>query len=352
VGESTPVLRRRQGDDTWDVILRGAGALALAATLLIILVPGASRLVVFVLLTLWCHGPLSPLLPAAYEPVLLAYGRLFPPLLVAIVGALTSTGVEYLNYQLYRKLLEWDSFDRVLRSPHGRRVIQLYVRRPFLTVWLCVWSPLPDWAARILAAHSGYSVRRYLSAFLLARIPRFWLLAEVGMHWLPSGGAVLAVAAGFAGVALIGLLRRPNASASPPSSIPASESHMRTTLLLLLVSTLPAMPGMVSGTLAAQEAAGRLPDGPALGGSMDRSLYEGSGITAVSFRLSSLRRNGVGSEVGVSLFPEALPGGLLLAPDLGPAYNISLPGATILLKAGGSAILGIGQGIGAIPACI
>ena len=37
----------------------------------------------FVLTTLWVHGPWSPLLPAAYEPVLLLFGKLYPPLLIA-----------------------------------------------------------------------------------------------------------------------------------------------------------------------------------------------------------------------------------------------------------------------------
>ena len=44
----------------------------------------------FILTTLWVHGPWSPLLPAAYEPVLMVFGKLYPPLLIAAVGVLTS----------------------------------------------------------------------------------------------------------------------------------------------------------------------------------------------------------------------------------------------------------------------
>jgi hypothetical protein len=132
-------------------------------------------------------------------------------------------------------------------------------------------------------------------------------------------------------------------------SPPAGEIFMRTLLLALLATSVSAMP-LPAGTVAAQRAPGRLPDGLAIGGSMDRFLYEGTGVTAVSFRLTSLRQNSAGTEVGVSLFPQALEfGALLLAPDLGPAYNISLPGATLLVKAGGSALLGLGGGVGAIP---
>ena len=36
----------------------------------------------FLLLVLICHGPLSPFLPATFEPILLRYGQLHPPLLI------------------------------------------------------------------------------------------------------------------------------------------------------------------------------------------------------------------------------------------------------------------------------
>lgn len=166
------------------------------------------EMAVFVLITLWCHGPLSPFLPAAYEPVLLAYGQVLPPLLITAVGASCSTGMEYLNYHLYRRLLKCDAFDRVLRSSSARRIIQPFFRRPFVTVWFCVLSPLPDWAARILASHSGYSVRRYLAAVLLARLPRFWLLTTLGLHLRLSISTLVAIGLASAAITLAGIRYR------------------------------------------------------------------------------------------------------------------------------------------------
>jgi hypothetical protein len=43
---------------------------------------------------------------------------------------------------------------------------------------------------------------------VFGRFPKFWLLAAVGLHWMPSGGTVLAIAAASAGVTLLGLRRR------------------------------------------------------------------------------------------------------------------------------------------------
>jgi hypothetical protein len=121
---------------------------------------------------------------------------------------------------------------------------------------------------------------------------------------------------------------------------------MRTTLLLVLglvTSILPA------GLLGAQQGS-RLVDGPAKGVTVDRFFYEDVGLTAVSYRLSALRSGAVGTEIGVSLFPEALRArALLLAPDFGAAYNVSLPRMTLLVKAGGSAITGLGGDILFMP---
>jgi hypothetical protein len=93
-----------------------------------------------------------------------------------------------------------------------------------------------------------------------------------------------------------------------------------------------------------------LPNGPALGATVDRFSYEGEGITALTFRFSGLRSRTLGSEIGVSLFPDGLQyGTLLLAPDLGAAFNASGPGITVLVKGGLSMLAGIGRGLGFIP---
>jgi hypothetical protein len=81
----------------------------------------------------------------------------------------------------------------------------------------------------------------------------------------------------------------------------------------------------------------------AIGVSVDRFIYEGDGLTAVSFRYSALRPRKVGTEFSVSVFPDAISGGaLLLAPDLGPAFNATGPDMNLLFKAGFSSLAGLG----------
>jgi hypothetical protein len=109
------------------------------------------------------------------------------------------------------------------------------------------------------------------------------------------------------------------------------------TVFLLLIGIIP-MVGAPRVSLGAQGGPSRL-QGKALGGSIDRFSYEDVSITAFTFRYSGLRPGGLGPEVGVSLFPQGLPlAALILAPDFGGSFNVSVPGATLLLKGGASAL--------------
>jgi hypothetical protein len=103
-----------------------------------------------------------------------------------------------------------------------------------------------------------------------------------------------------------------------------------------------------SNSLTAQ--ANTLPDGPAAGASVDRFIYEGAGITAVSFRYSRLKAQNVGTEIGVSLFPDALSAGALyLAPDLGAAFSAPGDGFSLLFKGGVSTLTALGGGFAFEP---
>jgi hypothetical protein len=66
--------------------------------------------------------------------------------------------------------------------------------------------------------------------------------------------------------------------------------------------------------------------------------------------MSRLRHNGLGTELGLAVFPKALQyPALVVAPDVGVGYNISVPAATLLLRGGLGGIFGIGQGTSLIP---
>ncbi|HUC34685.1 MAG TPA: VTT domain-containing protein [Gaiellaceae bacterium] len=157
----------------------------------------------FVLTTLWVHGPWSPLLPAAYEPVLLLFGKLYPPLLIAVVGAVLSVVMEAINYRVYDWMAGWRRLETFRQKAVQGRLVHLFERRPFLVVWLFAVSPVPDWAARVLAVLAEYPIRRYLLAFLLGRIPKFWAFAALGEALPLSDRTVLIGAIAVTGLFLV-----------------------------------------------------------------------------------------------------------------------------------------------------
>jgi uncharacterized membrane protein YdjX (TVP38/TMEM64 family) len=168
-----------------------------------------AELVPLVVTAAWCHGPASPLLPAAFEPVLMAYGRTHPPLLVALVAVVTTVAMESVNYLGYGYVLRSRGLSRVRAV--SERITALFARRPFLVCLAVAATPLPDWSVRILGAFARYPARRYLLAFAIGRVPKFWLLATLGQALQLSGSLLLAIAIGsiLVSYSVMWLRRRP-----------------------------------------------------------------------------------------------------------------------------------------------
>ncbi len=182
---------RRRGNLLWDGVVRGSGILGIAAIAAVLWFPQVGPLVGFVLVTIWVNGPIAPLLPATYEPILMLYGRLYPPIVVGLLGVAGTIYVEYLNYHLYLKMFE----TRMLSRPRGSRwlewVVQRFNRSPFFTIWLCSWSPLPYWCVRFLSPLARYPVGKHLWATFLGRFPRLVFFAALGTWWQVEMGWLL-----------------------------------------------------------------------------------------------------------------------------------------------------------------
>ena len=186
------LLVRPYGDRRWDGIIRGTGVMAALGIPLVILAPAAAPLLVFVLATLWTHGPLAMFMPAAYEPILAHFGGLYPPVAIAGLGTVADLAMEYVDYHVFRALCTDVRTRRALGHHIVQRAIRWFSRAPFLTTFVFALTPLPDWALRFVAPAAGYSVPRYLLAMGLGRFPNFFLFAAAGSMWRP-GAATLAV---------------------------------------------------------------------------------------------------------------------------------------------------------------
>jgi len=201
-------LLKPRGNLTWDGVVRGSGAVSLVAIPVVLMLPTAAPLAAFMLITIWLNGPLAPFFPASYEPILMLYGRVYVPLLIGSLGIVGTIYVEFLNYHLYRRLLDTKALAPLSQSKIVKRIVGWYSVAPFFTVWICSWSPLPYWSVRFLSPLAGYKVERHLFATFLGRFPRLWFFAALGMWWDVSTEVLLMVTFGSIALAVTVYLYR------------------------------------------------------------------------------------------------------------------------------------------------
>jgi uncharacterized membrane protein YdjX (TVP38/TMEM64 family) len=226
-------LCERHGTAEWDAVLRGTGVVALLALYPTLRWPWVAGLTGFLCLTLFVSGPISVVVPAAFEPMLMVAGRAYPPLLVALVAVAGNLYMDYINYHVFGAAIRHPRLEKAKNSRVVQSMLRLFQRSPFFAVWLCSWSPIPYWIVSTLAPLSRYSMRKYLFATFLGRAPRVWFFASLGLV-IPVATQVLVTYIACAitvGVALLVWKRRAAvrraraaATASPASSalVPAS----------------------------------------------------------------------------------------------------------------------------------
>ena len=174
------------------------------------------RLLAFLGITIFVHGPLSPFLPTAYEATLLYYAHLYPGWLLALVGTAGATLSEAVNY----RVIDWVTAMPALSTMKQRRAVRwsvaAFLKAPFWTTAFVIFTPLPDSAVRVVAPLAHYPMWKFLGATAVGRLPRFLLIAGVGwlVHFPPAlllGGTVgmSLVIVGRAGIVrALGWLRR------------------------------------------------------------------------------------------------------------------------------------------------
>lgn len=202
----------RIGGPLADFYVRGAGALGLAGIAIALLAPGAADLVVFVALAVWFNGPQSPIVPAGFETVLLLYGQIYPPFLLALLGTAGAVLVETVNYRLFAVAAATVAIRRVGGTRVARWLVRMFRKAPFLTIAINA-AVLPLWLGRTLVVLAEYPLPRHLAATAVGRLPRFWVLAtagsllEIPVRWLAA--AVGLILLGTAGALVLRRRREP-----------------------------------------------------------------------------------------------------------------------------------------------
>ena len=154
-------------------------------------------------------------LSIATTPVLLLYGHSHPPLLVAVLGGISSALGSALQIWMLRAALSSRHAWTHRFAPSRDRVDQALRHHPsasFMTLAVARATPLPDMPLKIVAAAVRYPIPLYTLAVLIGSLPYYFALAWLGRKFdIPLW--VLAAAVGVVLVALlIDRLRRRSAA--------------------------------------------------------------------------------------------------------------------------------------------
>jgi membrane protein YqaA with SNARE-associated domain len=188
--------------------VRSAGVLGLLGIPLLVLVPDSAPLIWLAVFSVPANSPLSPLLPTAFEPLIMEAAKYASVALVTLVATAGYMYTEYVNWHVYAWVLNWER----LAEFRTRRSVQWGVRNfgrwPFWTVVAFAFTPLPFWAGRALAILYRYPLRRFMAATLVGRLPRFLAYAWFGgMVHVPTA-LLLGLIFGTAALVIVSRLLR------------------------------------------------------------------------------------------------------------------------------------------------
>jgi len=117
-----------------------------------------------------------------HEPAIVFCGQHFNAFLVAIAAVVGNLSAGWVDYHFFTPLLQMEFSQGYRKTRIYHNTLPWFSRAPFLVVVVFALTPLPFYLVKFLAFSTGYSIRRYMMAILVGRLPRFYLLALLGYH--------------------------------------------------------------------------------------------------------------------------------------------------------------------------
>jgi membrane protein YqaA with SNARE-associated domain len=139
--------------------------------------PRYSQLAVYGLYAIPAHLLIS-FLP--HEPALWIAARLYPPLVVAVVGTAATVVAIVLDYWLIGWLVNHHLVKPVVQESRWFKFATRWFRKaPALLIAGSALAPVPFYPVKIMAIAADYPLRRFIVALVIGRLPRFYFLARV-----------------------------------------------------------------------------------------------------------------------------------------------------------------------------
>ena len=116
-----------------------------------------------------------------HEPVIVYSGQYFHPVIVALVAVAGNLAAGYVDYHFFTPVLRMKFSAGYRKSRAYQRAIRWFEAAPFWAVAVFALTPLPFYLVKFLVFSTGYPMTRYMLAIAVGRLPRFYLLALLGV---------------------------------------------------------------------------------------------------------------------------------------------------------------------------
>ena len=118
--------------------------------------------------------------PVPTLPPIAFTAKVYPPVLVAFVGALGTVIAYVIDYGILGWLFRHHRVKKVRDMHLYRKLLKFFDKYAFLTVSAAAFLPIPIDVIRWLAISRAYNYWKYLAAAFVGRFPRYLILAYVG----------------------------------------------------------------------------------------------------------------------------------------------------------------------------
>ena len=147
----------------------------------------------------------------ATTPLILHYGKIHEPTLVALLGGAFSAAGSAIQLLILRRLLASNHPYMRRFAPSRQKVesaIHAYPAASFMALLLARATPLPDAPLKIVAAAGGYPAGRYMLAIFLGALPYYFVLAIAGRKFQPPAWLLVAASVAIGTGVIVDRLRR------------------------------------------------------------------------------------------------------------------------------------------------
>jgi len=138
--------------------------------------PDLRQLIVFFFFTI----PANSFTFVPYEPGLLYFSKLYPPLWLALLGGMGTSLAGFLDYQAVTYLLRYRKMAAIRENKYYLLAANYFRKAPFACLIITGFTPVPFYPVKFMAIATAYPLQKYLLALFIGRTPRYYLVGLAG----------------------------------------------------------------------------------------------------------------------------------------------------------------------------